>query len=152
MQVDGIVESSQSGKGVRIRPVQAKRRAELDLGDADAGGVQAVRRLHRVLELDSRVAGIQADAEVAVQGVLRLGARQTGQFRQPAHGARGMQEPPEEIQRLSRRFQQAARLGFQPQDNGAASPLPQAVEMGRVAQQGIGDGCRTPGPGIWPGF
>src|SRR5207302_3020504 len=95
-----------------IAPAAPERhaRADLDLAHPDPGGLEGVEGRPRLLEFDRHVTGVEADAEVAAEERLGLGAAEAGE-RGESFGSRAAKEMALEARdRLRHRFQVAAGL------------------------------------------
>jgi hypothetical protein len=73
VKIDAVVEGPQQLGRVAAHSGDLESRAELELGDADAGGIQLFDACCRVFELDRGVAYVEANAKVPSQRVACLG-------------------------------------------------------------------------------
>src|SRR5439155_24382523 len=125
-----LVEGTEPHFGLRGSLLrQLERARELDLADADAGRRDLPPSRGRVLELDRLMAGVEAEAEMAVDD-RRIDSP-------PAHGR--AEAIVEESDRLLARLDDAVGLGLETDPNLAAMPPGEPVEIDRQ----VGAGGRT---------
>lgn len=124
MEVGRFCKRLQRRERISIQTRDAESCAQLDFQDADAGVVEGGQHVVRVLEFDRSMAGIQADAEMSSQRILRVGGCET---RQPGEilDRRGTEQVGlKEGHGFCRRFEQAAGFRLQRAGNDAPRRFP----------------------------
>ena len=138
MEIDALGERRQRGARRRVEPRNAQAGAELHLGDAHAGVRRQRDDLRRLLELDRRVADVDAQAEVTAQHGLHAGRRDADEPRHLRTQRRRQQPLLEERHRFGGGLEDARRLGLERQGDGAAGRLAQPMQGRDVDRQMAG--------------
>ncbi len=139
VQVDGIREARERCARSSIDAPDLQAGRHLQLGDRDAGAAQRVDALGGILELDSGVAQVDADAQVSTQRALGFACTQAAQASPATQRCRCPQLALEERDGLGSRLEHAAGLRLERKHDRATAVCTQAHEVRGVLQQVLDD-------------
>lgn len=132
VEIDALGESGEGAQALGVRARDSQARAELNFWYSNPGGGERSNGGGGLLELDGRVARVEAHADVAPENILAAREGHAGD-RAELFGGRAREEVAlKKIDGLGGGLEEAAGLGLEGEGDHAPGALFNSVEHGRV--------------------